>query len=81
LENENITILIQGHTDNEGDPQKNLVLSEKRAEGVKDYLVSQGIDKNRLEAKGYGQTQPKVPNTSAENKAKNRRTDFVIQKM
>lgn len=80
-ENKNITILIQGHTDNEGDPQKNLLLSENRAKGVKDFLVSQGIDKKRLDAKGYGQTQPKVPNSSAENKAKNRRTDFVIQKM
>lgn len=80
-ENENITILIQGHTDNEGDPQKNLTLSERRAEGVKDYLISQGIDKKRLDAKGYGQTQPQVPNNNPENKAKNRRTDFVIQKM
>jgi len=80
-ENDNITILIQGHTDNEGDAQKNLTLSERRAEGVKDYLISQGVDKKRLDAKGYGQTQPKVPNTSAENKAMNRRTDFVIQKM
>jgi outer membrane protein OmpA-like peptidoglycan-associated protein/tetratricopeptide (TPR) repeat protein len=80
-ENDNITILIQGHTDNEGDPQKNLTLSEKRAEGVKDYLISQEVDKKRLDAKGYGQTQPKAPNTNAENKAMNRRTDFVIQKM
>lgn len=80
-ENENITILIQGHTDDEGDPQKNLILSERRAESVEDYLISLGISKKRLDAKGYGQTQPKVPNTSSKNKAKNRRTDFVIQKM
>ncbi|MDX1652696.1 MAG: OmpA family protein [Brumimicrobium sp.] len=80
-ENENIHILIQGHTDDEGDPEKNLLLSERRAESVKNYLTKMGIDSKRLEAKGYGQTQPKVPNTSAENKAKNRRTDFVIQKL
>jgi outer membrane protein OmpA-like peptidoglycan-associated protein/tetratricopeptide (TPR) repeat protein len=80
-ENQNITILIQGHTDNEGDAQKNLELSDKRAQGVQKYLESLGIDKKRLDAKGYGQTQPKAPNTSAENKAQNRRTDFVIQKM
>jgi outer membrane protein OmpA-like peptidoglycan-associated protein/tetratricopeptide (TPR) repeat protein len=80
-ENDNITILIQGHTDNEGVAQKNLTLSEQRAEGVKDYLITQGVDKKRLDAKGYGQTQPKVPNDNAKNKAMNRRTDFVIQKM
>ena len=80
-ENKNITILIQGHTDNEGDPQRNLELSERRAQGVKRFLIENGIQKNRLEAKGYGEEQPKVPNSSAENKRENRRTDFVIQKM
>lgn len=78
-ENETITILIQGHTDNEGNAQNNLELSDRRANGVKKYLIELGIDSNRLSAQGYGQTQPKVPNTSAANKAKNRRTDFVIQ--
>lgn len=78
-ENENITILIQGHTDNEGNAQNNLELSDRRANGVKKYLIELGIDSNRLSAQGYGQTQPKAPNTSAANKAKNRRTDFVIQ--
>ncbi|PKR81309.1 hypothetical protein CW751_04420 [Brumimicrobium salinarum] len=80
-DNQDITILIQGHTDNEGDPQRNLELSERRAQGVMDFLIQNGISKNRLNARGYGQTQPKVPNTSSENKRKNRRTDFVIQKM
>lgn len=80
-ENKSIKVLIQGHTDNEGNPQRNLELSDRRANGVKDYLVSIGIDRNRLKSKGYGQTQPKVPNTSAANKQKNRRTDFVIQSM
>lgn len=79
-ENESITILIQGHTDNEGRAQTNLKLSERRAQGVKNFLIQLGIDKNRLSAKGYGQTEPKVPNNSAANKAKNRRTDFVILK-
>tara|TARA_B100000508_G_scaffold136157_1_gene128838 strand:- start:93839 stop:95881 length:2043 start_codon:yes stop_codon:yes gene_type:complete len=79
-ENESITILIQGHTDNEGNAQRNLELSDRRAQGVKDYLVELGISSKRLSAKGYGQTQPKVPNTSAANKAQNRRTDFVIEK-
>lgn len=80
-ENEEFTILIQGHTDNEGVPANNLSLSERRAQGVRDFLIQNGIDKSRLTAKGYGQTLPKFPNTNTENKRKNRRTDFVIQKM
>jgi outer membrane protein OmpA-like peptidoglycan-associated protein/tetratricopeptide (TPR) repeat protein len=80
-ENPTITIAIQGHTDNEGNADNNLALSQRRAEGVRDYLISLGIKANRLEAKGFGQTQPKVPNSTAENKAKNRRTDFVIQNL
>lgn len=80
-ENSTFSVLIQGHTDNEGNPQSNLELSERRAQSVKNYLVQIGIESNRLSAKGYGQTQPVVPNTTQENKQKNRRTDFVIQKM
>ncbi len=77
-ENPNVRIAIQGHTDDVGDDARNLQLSEERAQGVKAYLVSLGIAANRLEAKGYGETQPKVPNTSEQNRAQNRRTDFEI---
>jgi outer membrane protein OmpA-like peptidoglycan-associated protein len=77
-QNPGITIMIQGHTDNEGNPDSNLDLSQRRAEGVKNYLIELGIKAERLDAKGFGQTQPKVPNTTAANKAQNRRTDFVI---
>ena len=80
-ENPNAKILIQGHTDDEGNPDNNMKLSDRRADGVRKYLISLGIDAKRLKSKGYGQTQPKVPNTSAENKAKNRRTDFVIESL
>ncbi|TNF45960.1 MAG: hypothetical protein EP305_12510 [Bacteroidetes bacterium] len=80
-ENPTIKVAIQGHTDDVGDDNKNLVLSEERAVGVKDYLISQGIKSDRLSAKGYGETQPKLPNTSESNRAKNRRTDFVIDKL
>lgn len=79
--NPQLSILIQGHTDNVGNPQSNLELSGKRATGVKKFLISCGIPARRLSAKGYGQTVPKVPNTSATNRAKNRRTDFVIEKL
>lgn len=80
-ENESITVSIQGHTDDVGDDEGNLVLSEERAQGVKDYLISLGVDKSRLSAQGYGETKPKVKNDSETNRAKNRRTDFVIEGM
>ncbi|MFA5573489.1 MAG: OmpA family protein [Brumimicrobium sp.] len=80
-DNSTIKVLIQGHTDNEGNADNNMQLSDRRANSVKDFLSSTGIDPNRLKAKGYGQTQPKVPNTNAANKAMNRRTDFVIESM
>lgn len=78
-ENPTIKVAIQGHTDDVGDDNKNLLLSSDRAESVKDYLVSLGVEKSRLSAKGYGETMPKVENSSAANRAKNRRTDFVIE--
>lgn len=79
--NPNITIMIQGHTDSDGDDAKNLDLSDRRAKGVKKYLESQGIPASRMEAKGFGESVPKVENDTAANKAKNRRTDFVITGM
>jgi outer membrane protein OmpA-like peptidoglycan-associated protein len=79
--NPTIQVAIQGHTDDQGDDALNLTLSESRAKGVKDYLISQGITEDRLSAKGYGETKPKVANTSDTNRAKNRRTDFVIEKL
>lgn len=79
--NPGIKITIQGHTDSDGDDAKNLDLSDRRAKGVLKYLVSLGIDAKRLNAKGYGETKPKVDNDSPENKAKNRRTDFLIESL
>ena len=77
-ENPSISVAIQGHTDDVGDDSQNMKLSEDRAQGVKSYLTSLGISAKQLSAKGYGETKPKVENTSAENRAQNRRTDFVI---
>ncbi len=81
LENQNIDIVIQGHTDDLGDASKNLMLSEARSKAVKEYLIRLGIDANRLEAKGFGSTMPKVTNDSEKNRAINRRTDFLISKI
>ena len=80
-ENPGIKVSIQGHTDDVGDDTKNMELSDQRAKGVKDYLVSLGISASRLKSKGYGETKPRVPNDSESNRAKNRRTDFVIDEI
>lgn len=69
---------IAGHTDNVGDRKMNQVLSENRSRSVIKYLTEHGIEANRLSAKGYADTQPLVPNTSDENRAQNRRTEFRI---
>ena len=71
-------IKIEGHTDDVGDNRSNLILSEKRAQEVKKYLISKNIDADRLQAKGYGEQRPKVPNSSSENRRINRRTECQI---
>ncbi len=71
-------IEVGGHTDDLGDDVLNMNLSQKRADAVKRYLVSAGLAENRIIAKGYGETSPTVPNDSESNRAKNRRTEFVI---
>jgi outer membrane protein OmpA-like peptidoglycan-associated protein len=69
---------IDGHTDNVGNPASNQVLSEKRANSVKDYMVKKGISENRMTTQGFGDTKPMVPNTTTANKALNRRVEFMI---
>lgn len=71
-------IEVQGHTDNTGDPVRNLKLSQARADAVALALIARGVPAEQLIAKGYGVTEPKVPNTSTANKAINRRVEFVV---
>lgn len=71
-------ILIEGHTDSQGSDVYNLTLSKNRAQAVTSYLVSNGIQKNRLDTKWYGEAQPKHDNTTAEGRAKNRRVEVAI---
>jgi outer membrane protein OmpA-like peptidoglycan-associated protein len=75
--NPKITIEVQGHTDNVGNAGYNQKLSQQRADSVKAYLVKKGIPTTRLVSKGYGMTQPLVPNNSESNKALNRRVQFI----
>jgi outer membrane protein OmpA-like peptidoglycan-associated protein len=70
---------IDGHTDNTGKAASNQALSEKRANAVKNYFVQKGIDEARLTATGYGDSKPLAPNTSAANKAKNRRVEMSMK--
>lgn len=70
---------IQGHTDDVGSDANNLVLSQKRAQTVFDYLVSKGVNGSRLKAVGYGESQPKYDNKTADGRAQNRRIEIVKQ--
>ena len=76
--NDDLFLEIGGHTDSDGGEAANMELSEKRAKSVFDYVVSQGVPASRLTYKGYGESHAIVPNDSAENKAKNRRTAFKV---
>jgi outer membrane protein OmpA-like peptidoglycan-associated protein len=72
------SVLAIGHTDNIGSPQSNQALSERRAESVRDALVSLGLDENRVSCEGRGDTEPIAPNTSSEGRSVNRRVDLLI---
>lgn len=73
-----LTVELAGHTDNVGSEAYNLKLSDERAQSVRQALIEQGIDPNRMISKGYGSSKPIVPNDSDENRAKNRRTEMII---
>lgn len=72
-------LIIEGHTDSDGTTDHNQILSQQRAESVKLYLVSAGISSSRLFTKGYGESTPVAPNTTATGKAQNRRVELVVK--
>ncbi len=71
-------IIVEGHTDSTGDDTYNMTLSQKRANAVADYLVTQGIVRSRLTVYAHGETLPKYDNGTAEGRAKNRRVELGI---
>lgn len=73
-----IKIEIAGHTDSDGSAVFNQKLSQDRVDTVKKRLVSKGVSASRLNARGYGESKPLVPNTTDENKQKNRRVEINI---
>ncbi|MFS8606855.1 MAG: OmpA family protein [Gammaproteobacteria bacterium] len=74
----NLRAEIAGHTDSSGSDQYNLELSQRRAEAVRDFLVSQGIAASRLIARGYGESQPIADNSTESGRALNRRVEFRV---
>jgi outer membrane protein OmpA-like peptidoglycan-associated protein/tetratricopeptide (TPR) repeat protein len=83
-DNPQIKIELGSHTDNLGDDEYNLGLSQRRAESAVNYIISQGVDKNRIRARGYGETRPIAANSNPdgsdnpEGRQKNRRTEIKV---
>jgi len=73
-----LNILIEGHTDDIGTKDHNLLLSQKRAEEVSKYLQQKGIESSRLKSIGYGETKAAITNDSEKTRAANRRVEFKI---
>ncbi len=74
----NFSLKLAGHTDNTGSMQTNMRLSKERAESVKAYLVSKGANPSRIEATGYGPTQPIANNNTEAGRQQNRRVEFTL---
>lgn len=73
-------VIIDGHTDDTGDPEYNMTLSKMRADAVKKALVEKGVAGGRIKTEGYGATRPLYPNDSEENRALNRRVELKFDK-
>ena len=76
--NQKLGLIIIGHTDNTGDLRVNEIVSEKRAEVVRDYIVSKGVSARRIRTLGRAYLEPIVDNDTEENRLKNRRVEFVL---
>jgi OOP family OmpA-OmpF porin len=75
---EGLKLGVYGHTDNKGSDAVNVPLSERRAESVKAYLLKKGLKESRMEAKGFGSSQPIADNSTEAGKSKNRRVEIVL---
>ncbi len=71
-----VRVEVEGHTDSKGSESYNLKLSQRRAESVRDYLAAHGVDASRLEAKGYGESEPIADNKTEDGRAHNRRVEL-----
>ncbi|MBC7983256.1 MAG: OmpA family protein [Candidatus Obscuribacterales bacterium] len=76
----NASLIVEGHTDADGTDSANLILSQDRADAVKQYLISNaGLNAEKISSIGYGEARPVASNQNAEGKARNRRIDLVVQ--
>ena len=73
-----VKVIIEGHTDNSGDYKLNVKLSKDRANSIKDYLIKKGIERNRIKIKGYGPSKPRYSNQSEKLRRLNRRVELYI---
>ena len=71
-------VLIEGHTDSQGSANLNQVLSQRRAEAVRDALIQDGVEGSRLTAVGIGKDRPIADNATADGRARNRRVEIVV---
>ncbi len=78
IEHKAIRVEIGGHTDNIGNDNYNLDLSQKRAERIQEYLIKKGVSINQLKAKGYGETKPIDDNKTKKGRKNNRRVEIKI---
>ncbi len=73
------SVTVEGHTDASGTAEHNQILSERRADAVRDYLVDQGVPASRVTARGFGETMPKASNDTPEGRQLNRRVEIHIK--
>ena len=73
-----LRVELQGHTDDTGSDAYNLALSKRRADAVREYLLTQGVPSTQITSKGYGEKQPLDSNTTAEGRSKNRRVVMYV---
>ena len=78
-ENKDLKLDVDGYTDNKGKADKNQLLSQNRADAVKKYMVSKGVDESRLVATGHGMDSPVADNKTAAGRAKNRRVELHLK--
>lgn len=76
--NQHLKLRVVGHTDDTGTRKANKLVSERRAHAVHEYLLGKGLEAERIISEGKGVSNPLLPNDSEENRAKNRRVEFVL---
>jgi outer membrane protein OmpA-like peptidoglycan-associated protein len=81
IKKDNYAVSLRGHADSRGKYKYNWVLSDKRAISVKDYLVSKGVQENRIVTTPYGSTVPVATNSTPEGRQKNRRVEIELKKI